>query len=69
MKHHPNGNLKNIMAFFFEILFVEAKKVLLNIMLTEKKKSNADRFTFNTLYIYLYNFTKLVLSYDIFRRN
>ena len=37
MKHHPNGNLKNIMAFFFEILFVEAKKVLLNIMLTEKK--------------------------------
>ena len=38
IKHHPNGNLKNIMAFFCKILFIEGKKVLLNFMSTEKRK-------------------------------
>ena len=38
IKHHPNGKLKNIMAFFCKILFIEGKKVLLNFMSTEKRK-------------------------------
>ena len=50
IKHHPNGNLKNIMAFFCKILFIEGKKVLLNFMSTEKRKVKW-RFTFNRLLI------------------